>query len=367
MGRYFGKCFLMILLSLVFLASNGIGADSTLSSVPEPKDLTVPILCYHAVLPEAKSIYTYTPEQLEADFIFLKEHGYHPITAVQFIKMEKKAEYFPSKPVVLSFDDGNKSAYTHVLPLLKKYGFQATFFVFPKDLREESDRYLTWRELSEIALSGMDIESHSKSHPFLTINTKDNPKVYQEWLDQELKGSKDILENRLHRKVTLLAYPFGWYNSIVETEAIKAGYQGIFTVNWGNNGPNENLLRFKRRVMVNSTTPEEFERILTMRPLEINIISPTDTSIERSKPVIKFSLSNPEIKTVELAIRRTKVILTADSDGYFTLSRYHAPKPRGYCMIIVKGYDTAKNLYMGSWGFDFEPVPEVRPTESPAN
>ena len=123
--------------------------------------------------------------------------------------IKSNRRFFPKKPIVLTFDDGNKSHYTWVFPLLKKYGFAATFFIYPNAVKETSKVYLTWPELKEIAAAGFDIESHSMSHPFLTrsnIPTGDNT-PYLKWLNHELFDSKTLLENKLGKKVTLLAYP----------------------------------------------------------------------------------------------------------------------------------------------------------------
>jgi peptidoglycan/xylan/chitin deacetylase (PgdA/CDA1 family) len=223
-------------------------------------DTSIPILCYHRILLRPASSYDLTPKKLEEQLLYLKEQGYQTITASQLLAAQKRRPRPLSRPVVLTFDDGHKSHYQFVLPLLKKYGFTATFFIYPAVIAETSAEQLTWNELREMAAAGMDIESHSMTHTYLSKQRPNEEySAYLERLDQELAGSKEVLQNRLGRPVELLAYPYGWFNKSVEIAAVKAGYKGLFTVNWGNNFPDENPLRFKRRVLGNTINQAEFE------------------------------------------------------------------------------------------------------------
>ena len=74
-------------------------------------------------------------------------------------------EPIPEKLVVLTFDDSSKSHVTVAAPLLKKYGFGATFFVtegfdFPANKRD----YMTWDEIAQLHRDGFEIGNHSRDH-----------------------------------------------------------------------------------------------------------------------------------------------------------------------------------------------------------
>ena len=69
----------------------------------------------------------------------------------------------PEKLIVLTFDDGNVSDYTFTAPLLKKYGFGATFFI-PSGW-VGGDGRLNWQQMQELDQGGFEIGSHSKTHP----------------------------------------------------------------------------------------------------------------------------------------------------------------------------------------------------------
>jgi peptidoglycan/xylan/chitin deacetylase (PgdA/CDA1 family) len=71
----------------------------------------------------------------------------------------------PGKLVVLTFDDSKASHYTVVRPLLKKYGFGATFFITEGfTFRTNKDDYLTWEQIAELHRDGFEIGNHTRDH-----------------------------------------------------------------------------------------------------------------------------------------------------------------------------------------------------------
>jgi peptidoglycan/xylan/chitin deacetylase (PgdA/CDA1 family) len=354
------------LLILLVIACCNLNIQAAIRTQPEEKlqSIFTPMLCYHRVVPKPAGIYDLTPEMLEKQIQFMLGEGYRPITALQYIKLQKYPRFFPDKPVVLTFDDGTKSHYQYVFPLLQKYRIKATFFVYPGNIVTKSSLQLTWAELQEMARAGMDIESHTFSHPFLTkTNFKRDDPRYLEWLDQELKGSKQVLEDHLKTKVNLLAYSYGWFNDIVEKKAVEAGYQGVLTVNWGVNRIDENPLRLKRRAVSNRLSQVELQRYLTSKPLSLDIISPLDAAIINKVPPVQFKLSNRELMMTDMVAGKTKGVLRPNSEGVFSASLksvFH-----GYNTVIISGYDGRHQLWIGSWGFDYEPEPDA-PGDKPA-
>lgn len=351
------KAGLLIVLTIAFCTIN-IQAAIEIQPPENLKNIFTPMLCYHRVVPKPAGIYDLTPEMLEKQIQLMLAQGYRPITALQYIKLQKYPRFFPDKPVVLTFDDGSKSHFQYVFPLLQKYGIKATFFVYPANIVTKSNIQLTWADLRKMAWAGMDIESHTFSHPFLTKTSfkRDDPR-YLEWLDRELKESKRVLEYHLKTKVNLLAYSYGWFNDIVETKAAEAGYQGIFTVNWGVNRTDENSLRLKRRAVSNQMSQVELQRYLTSKPLSLDIISPFDAAIFGGVPVIRFKLANPKLMMTDMVVGKNKGVLKPDSEGIFSAQLKHVYQ--GYNTVIISGYDAHQQLWIGSWGFDYQS--EVKP------
>jgi peptidoglycan/xylan/chitin deacetylase (PgdA/CDA1 family) len=75
-------------------------------------------------------------------------------------------EPVPDKLVVLTFDDAARSHYTTVAPLLKRYGFGATFFVteFPQPPFADTTLYMTWPQIGELARMGFEVGNHTWKH-----------------------------------------------------------------------------------------------------------------------------------------------------------------------------------------------------------
>ncbi|HEX7715023.1 MAG TPA: polysaccharide deacetylase family protein [Bacillota bacterium] len=347
--------YLLPLLVIFFMPS--LYATSEKTTAPVTKNVIIPILCYHRVIPNANNIYDITPETLEKQLRFMQDHGYHPITALQFISLQKSPQLLPDKPVVITFDDGCKSHYQNVFPILKKLGLKATFFVYPSAvLNKESKKYITWPELQEMVQAGMDIECHTLYHPFLVrAHTNITDPKYLQWLNHQLKDSKTILENHLNIKVKLLAYPFGRFNRLIESKSIEAGYEGIFTINGGTNFLHENPMRLKRLIVNRQISTAGLESFFHTKPLPLEITSPIDTSIVAECPVIEFRLAGLKLPKVHIQVGNDNADLYPDANGNFT---YQIKKPEiGFNLITISGYDEAsthgKDFYLNSWSFDY--------------
>jgi len=97
----------------------------------------VPILIYHSVreyIPRDSASarqYIITPETLESELAFLKEKGFVSIGFDDLEAHIRGGAPLPELSVIISFDDGWETQYTQALPLLRKYGFRATFSSSP--------------------------------------------------------------------------------------------------------------------------------------------------------------------------------------------------------------------------------------------
>ena len=88
----------------------------------------------------------------------------------QELSQDEALQPIPDGLVVLTFDDGNKSDYTYVRPLLKRYGFGATFFITEGlGFLNNKDHYVTWEEIRALHEEGFEIGNHTRHHK--NINT----------------------------------------------------------------------------------------------------------------------------------------------------------------------------------------------------
>ncbi|GBD14875.1 Poly-beta-1,6-N-acetyl-D-glucosamine N-deacetylase [bacterium HR25] len=172
---------------------------------PPQRSLRVPIFIYHHVLPSLpaeglrRSLSVSIP-QLEEQLAYLQARGYQTVSLVDLFNALYYGLPLPPRPVILTFDDGYDDAYAHAFPLLKRYGFTATFAVVTGFLGQPG--YLTWEQVREMAEAGMEIVSHTAHHVDLAAAPPEQAR-------QELRESRAALEEALGRPVQLLVYPYG--------------------------------------------------------------------------------------------------------------------------------------------------------------
>ena len=136
---------------------------------------------------------------------------------------------------MISVDDGYRSAYTTAYPILKKYGFTATLFVYI-DYVGISRKAITWEQLKELKQAGFTIGSHSVAHSDLTKQLEDEDAgQYLVRLKKEIFRSKKIIDAKLGQDTIAFSYPFGRQNKKVVSMARQAGYKMAVTVNRGSN------------------------------------------------------------------------------------------------------------------------------------
>jgi peptidoglycan/xylan/chitin deacetylase (PgdA/CDA1 family) len=133
----------------------------------------------------------------------------------------------------VAFDDALVGVHRHAVPLLTDLGVPATVFVVSSRLGTSSppwypnaDRTMTREELLESAAAGLEIESHTRTHPDLR-------ELEAPALTDELVGSRAELEDLLGREVTLLAYPGGFCDRMARNSAEHAGYDAAFSFDPG--------------------------------------------------------------------------------------------------------------------------------------
>ena len=205
------------------------------------------IFCYHRLVDKIRYPGTeITPAAFEAQMKELKDRGITVISLQDLLAWKRGEKSIPPRCAVVTFDDGWKSQYEVAWPIMKKYGYPFTMFIYTEGVRGGSlggGEAITWEQLADMRDNGVDIEGHSATHQDLreghTITlisggkrtrTKVTGPQYEEWMQNEVVGSKQLLEQRLGIKVNCFAVPFGNYNEHVKEIARKSGYEAMFTV-----------------------------------------------------------------------------------------------------------------------------------------
>jgi peptidoglycan/xylan/chitin deacetylase (PgdA/CDA1 family) len=247
----------------------------TPEATPEPEPTPAPapvvdktaqviVLCYHRFEEKPKDSLAISPADFEAQMQGLKDAGISVISMNDFLAWRRGEKSIPARSAILSIDDGYVSGYSVAWPILQKFGYPFTMFVYTNYIGV-GGKSITWAQLEEMRDAGVDIGSHTVSHQDLRARKGKTEEQYRAWLTNELKGSKDMIEQRLGIRVTTLAYPFGLSNEEVRKAGIEAGYETLFSVHGmkvGHGTPSEAVGRYA----IESTKPEVFRLALNFGP-----------------------------------------------------------------------------------------------------
>jgi len=177
----------------------------------------IPILTFHDV-DDRPAVISFPPDVFRAGFVALQEKGYRTLDLCEAICLLRSGKQIPEKCVVITFDDGFQGVYENAFPMLRRLGMTATVFLsvggqcpsgFAGRLSSlEGRSMLSWEEIREMHSAGITFGAHTLTHPDLTGMAFDK-------VEEELLGSKRIIEDALGVEVTTFAYPFGRYDTRV--------------------------------------------------------------------------------------------------------------------------------------------------------
>lgn len=175
--------------------------------------VTVPILLYHHISDTIDTQYNVRPENFAAQMKWLYDNGYQTVTIAEVAEAIRNQKSLPTRPVVITFDDGYLDVYQNAYPVLQQYDYVATFYIIANTV--DTRKNLSTNKLLNLIQSGWEIGSHSMTHVDLNEN--------DQW-ETEIVGSKDLLEEKLGVKIETFAYPYGLAKPSVIAYTIDSGY-----------------------------------------------------------------------------------------------------------------------------------------------
>ena len=223
---------------------------------------TVPVIVYHKFSKTKADLLTITESAFEEQMRFLKENGYRVITMDEFFDFLDFKRPLPPRSVVITIDDDYYSTYEIAFPILKKFGYPATFFIYT-DLIYSGGKTLHWDLLAEMSRHGMDVQCHTKSHR--NLDKRNGDESFQEYFEavkKELLESSEMIKKRLNKEVKYLAYPYGTTNHLVIALLKKLGYRGAFTVERGSNPFFIHSYRINRSMIFGNFNIQDFQNCL---------------------------------------------------------------------------------------------------------
>ncbi len=189
----------------------------------------VPILLYHSISSDSSRRvcpFTVAPHAFAEQLDAVLELGCTSLTVSDFQRAKSGLRALPSRPVIITFDDGFADFEEIALPALRERGLAATLYVTTGFLsgrprhacaRPFEDRMLAWSQLRGLRSAGVEIGAHSHTHPQLDTLPRSQA-------DTEITLCKALLEDELQEPVATFAYPHGYASGAVRRLVRDAGY-----------------------------------------------------------------------------------------------------------------------------------------------
>jgi peptidoglycan/xylan/chitin deacetylase (PgdA/CDA1 family) len=224
-----------------------------------------------------------TPADFESQMRFLANHGFTAVTMADVREYVRNGKPLPRKPIAITFDDGYVDAYTAALPVLLKYHLVATFYIVTGFV--DRSRYLTWGQVLTLDRDGMEIASHTVTHPSL-------PSLGFAAKSYQLLTSQQMLEGYLGHAVLDFCYPGGQLDVATEQAVIHAGYLSAVTTAFGYASPGDDPFRLPRVRVSGGESLTRFASLLGERPspAELLVMTPAvndiATATARATPIV---------------------------------------------------------------------------------
>ncbi len=235
----------------------------------------IPILLYHSIANEVSPgfrAWSSSPQCFEAHMRYLLDERYTPITVSQLVEIGNLGTPMPSRPVVVTFDDGLADFYSGAWPVLKQHEIPATLYVTTGYVGSTS-RWLTsegegqrpmmdWEQIVELDRNGIELGAHTYTHPQL-----DTLSASEAW--NEIVRSKWQLEEQLNHPVASFAYPHGYYSHNVRNLVRQAGFSSACAVKHALSNCNDDPFALARLIITNKIDVAQLDHLLNDNSLRV--------------------------------------------------------------------------------------------------
>ena len=174
-----------------------------------PSGEGIPVLMYHKVWPGISDSLTITPERLREQWQLLRSEGYQPLSLPAYLDIATGNRQISGKPILLTFDDGYRNNLMYAYPLLKEFGWQATFFIITGTIdgavsndTDEMEQKMNLDELKQLDPAFVQLAMHGYIH-------EDMSKISLIEARNALERSLQVLGSSSLRWHKVLAYPYG--------------------------------------------------------------------------------------------------------------------------------------------------------------
>ncbi|MFI5195831.1 MAG: polysaccharide deacetylase family protein [Chitinophagales bacterium] len=174
-----------------------------------PAGKGIPVLMYHKVWPNRNDNLAITPDRLREHWAFLRDEGYNTLSMHGYLEIITGQMQATSKAILITFDDGYRNNLTYVYPLLKEFGWKATFFIIANTLEttkntsiDEAEQKMSLEELQLLDPAIVQLGLHGYDH-------EDMNKINLKEMQTEVINSVTAFENSKLQFSKVFAYPYG--------------------------------------------------------------------------------------------------------------------------------------------------------------
>nr|WP_321268316.1 polysaccharide deacetylase family protein [uncultured Sulfurimonas sp.] len=239
-----------------------------------------------------------TLKQFESQLEYLEKNNYNIWHLSKILKHIIDKQKIPPKTVALTIDDAYISTYTNAYPMLKSKNFPFTVMVSTNQIDSKSKNYMTWEQMREMLLDGVEFANHSKNHDFLLQQKNETDEIWKNRVTAEIKEAQTRLHKELgadaNENPRLFSYPFGEYDLKMAKLVRELGYIGI-TQTSGVVGEDCDLSAIKRFPMAEAfASQNSFISKLNTLPMPIKAVSQKETLIkDNNPPILRIKLKKP--------------------------------------------------------------------------
>jgi peptidoglycan/xylan/chitin deacetylase (PgdA/CDA1 family) len=220
--------------------------------------VAVPILMYHVIAPPPRGapfpLLYVRPQELSAQVDTLARDGFHAVTLDQVWAAWHGRGRLPTRPIVLSFDNGYHTQYTEALPILRRLGWVGVENLQLAGLPLKQGG-LSPRQVRGLIAAGWELDTQGYSHADLVTLDPTS-------LQFQVATARARIRRAYRVSADWFCYPSGRYDAAVIAEVRAAGFVGATTVVPGWARPSDDPFALPRLRVVAGTTPSELLALL---------------------------------------------------------------------------------------------------------
>ncbi|MBU0675343.1 MAG: polysaccharide deacetylase family protein [Proteobacteria bacterium] len=257
----------------------------------------VTILIYHRFGESRYPSTNVAVERFREQMAYLLSQQYTVMPLADLVARLAEKRPLPAKGVVITIDDGYRSTYEQAWPILQDFGFPFTVFLSTANIEKGYGGYLSWPQISEMREAGVDFQDHGFAHGHLaTLPEGMDDAAYRRGISGDLIRSARVFIERLGDRPRFLAIPYGEYNVEVIEEAVKLGYEAIFTQDPGSVGPETPLTMIPREPILGNdwATMAHFEMVLQRVDLGLTELNPQPVRMSSSPKKFGARIITPD-------------------------------------------------------------------------